>query len=193
MFYKYSIHQLFLDIKKTISKIKGELVNYRRLSVDFLKMRSKWYINDLLLRSKRDPDFFISTRTLNLYEKSLRSILGQNFNKIKLFLEKYSMLYSGQYNKVDPNFIDNYFQIIKTLQQAYWFGWLLAEGSIRFHRKKYFLAVEVEIDDGILIKRFTKSVGISPKNILYNRRPPNEFNEKYHKTFILNVSGKLFA
>jgi len=191
--YVYSIRKFFRDIKRTIHSIKRKSVNYRQISVDFLKRKSKWYVNDLILRSKKDPHYFLSTQVLNSYEKTLKLKIGKNFNKLREYFEKYRSIYSGQYKTENPNLIDDYFETIDTTEKAYWYGWLLAEGNIRLHRRKYSLTLEIGVQDGIFIKRFIYTVGISPKKVLYIRRPPNKFNKDYHGTFSFSISGNYFA
>lgn len=189
----YSIREFFRDIKNVINSLENKKINYHFLSTNYLMKKSKWYINDLILKSKRNHDYFLSTQTLNSFTKALKLKLKENFDKLNRYFIKYHNFYSGQYNQENLNLIDNYFQNIDIKEKAYWYGWLLAEGHVRMHRRKYELSVEIGVKDGILIKRFIQAIGLSPRNVDFTRKPPNEFSLNYTYTFSFRISGNLFG
>lgn len=182
----YKIKSFFRDIKKEISIIQGEKISYRSLSSFYLNKR-KWYINDIILRSIGNNDYFLKKRMLNQYKKTLNNntINSKNINKlISRYLSNNSHLSENRdYNK---NTIE-YFLEIDTKRKMYWFCWLLAEGHFR-HKG---LKIEINPKDGILLKRFVKDLKINPRWIYLRRQTDSRTREKY-LSLVLEIGNKDF-
>ncbi|TFG30164.1 MAG: hypothetical protein EU532_01630 [Promethearchaeota archaeon] len=188
----YSILDLFRDIKKDVSLIMGSNVNFRVLSINYLMKKSKWYVNDLILRSKRDPSYTLKISMLNAYERSLRQVLGNNIYQLKFkgFFDKYRCISSNGPTLIKhPNLISDYFQIIDTKDKAYWFGWLLAEATLSSRGNK--LSISISIDDILLLKRFINDLDLNPKKYEFNRRFNNKTGKFYYSLRIKFSDNKI--
>lgn len=179
----YSVIEFFRDIKKELSRIIEKKLTYRQISINFLKMKSKWVINDTILRSKGDPDYFIVPSLLKIYEKALRLKMGQDFLGLKKNFELYRTVNLGNGTKLHPNIKKKNFEKIDSKKKAYWLGWLYAEG----HLSRYFLRVEIGLKDGILLKRFVKDLGLNSSKVRFHRR----YNLKSHK-YTMSLSVKIY-
>lgn len=181
----YPIPEFFRDLKRETSRILRYKISYRILSKIFLMKKSKWYVNDLILRSKGDPDYILLTRMLNSYEKSLKSELGNNFKKLEIFFHKYKANLNNPKKESHPFLYNNYFEKINTKEKAYWFGWLLAEGNLTRFR----LRIETNPKDGILIKRFVKDLRLNPSKVFFQRKYSIQTG-KYYMSFHIEVSNR---
>ena len=88
----YSIREFFRDIKNVINSLDNKKINYHFLSTNYLMKKSKWYINDLILKSKRNHEYFLSTQTLNSFTKALKLKLKENFDKLNRYFIKYHII-----------------------------------------------------------------------------------------------------
>lgn len=51
-----------------------------------------------------------------------------------------------------------YFSSLETAGQAYWLGWLWADGSVRYHRGSYQIKLELQSRDIDIVRRFAEAV-----------------------------------
>lgn len=162
----------FKEMKRVINSIEDKSYTYYQISTKYLKKKSKWYINDLLLKSIRDPSFVLKTQMLNSYEKALKEVIGE-----VIFLEEFSKFFN-KYKEKNPvhymrnnaiqkhtNFIKTCFENIDTKGKAYWLGFFLAEAHIR---QKNF-EITISAIDGILFKYLCRDLGFNPVYLEYNR------------------------
>ena len=77
------IRVFFKELKREISRIKAEKLNYRILSEIYLEKR-KWYINDIILRSRGDQNWILKNNMLNLYRMKIakKGIKSRNIENI---------------------------------------------------------------------------------------------------------------
>ena len=73
---EYSVVEFFRDVKREISNIIGQKITYRVLSKKYLRMKSKWHVNDKILNSKRDSSYIFPWNLIKIY-KFLESLSEQ--------------------------------------------------------------------------------------------------------------------
>ncbi len=180
----YGVIEFFKDLKIIISKIEGKPIIYRQFSKKYLHKTSKWYINDRILRAKGDPNWKLKFQMLYELERTLRKKFRKKFEKrIKSYFDKYiSFNLQEDFIRTYDDFTISYFSEIDTKQKMYWYLWLLAEG----HFIQKGLRIEINPQDGILLKRFIEDLRINPKWVHYSRRLSSKTG-KYHKSFILEI------
>ena len=183
----YSVIRFFRDLKREISKIIGYRVNYRRLSTNFLLKNSPWHVNDLILRSRADKSYKIHKILLNSYEQSLKAILESEFTNVEKILTKYYFL-----NKFDPKVErkrlvnKDYFNELDTKEKLYLFYWLLAEAHVQVDTNR--IIININTEDGFLIKKFITAIKFNPKYVKYDRRAYHNNEGKLSIQYRLNVS-----
>ncbi|TES95679.1 MAG: hypothetical protein E3J90_09265 [Promethearchaeota archaeon] len=187
----YSVAEFFRDLKKEIRRITGQKITYRTLSKNFLKMKNKWVINDKILHSKGNPDYVIDGILLSSYERTIKSKLGKNFSRLKLFFDRYKSINLNNRSKSSyndhPNMDITYYKKIDSKQKAYWLGWLFAES----HLSRKFLRVQIGVKDGILIKRFIEDLALNPRKVYFFRRY-NSKSRKYSLVWSIKIINNIF-
>ena len=185
----YGIVYFFKDIKKSISLIEGTVVNYREISKNYFNKKSKWYINDRILRARGNPNWKLKFQMLNKYESALRNKLQNNFDK---YLQKHFDKYILN-NLRNPivryysEFTVTYFKQINSKKKIYWYLWLLAEAHFTYKSLK----VEINPRDGILLRRFVKDLMINPRWIYFSRRF-NSRTGRFFNCFTLEIHNIKF-
>ena len=91
--------------------------------------------------------------------------------KCQNILKKYARGISNVF-ELHPKLKTDYFSIIKTRSQAYWLGWLFAEGwisqygeSSRYKRPYYRFGVACSSKDSFLIHKFAEEIGFESNKI----------------------------
>lgn len=103
-----------------------------------------------------------------------------------------------------PNLKLDYFKNIDTLEKAYWFGLLFADGSVYITQTQknkkiynsYVVSLQLHVGDGVLVKRFIETIGFNPKKVEYQKRKvvdKETGEERVIRTFRVRFSNKLFA
>ncbi len=173
---QYSVNDFFNDVKKEIKSLVNKEVNYRRLSTEFLGYVNNYHVQSRINSAKRSSNYTLVNRLLTRYYNKIKSNLQNKYSiseerlvKIREFIQKYKELNSGvQQNEFDLNI--RYFEKIDTIEKAYWLGWIFAEGHIGVLNKATGeFKVTISVEDGILIKRFVKAIGLDPRAVEYSK------------------------
>jgi len=174
---QYSVNDFFNDVKKEIKSLVNKEVNYRRLSTEFLGYVNNYHVQSRINSAKRSSSYILVNRLLTRYYNKMKinlqnqySISEERLVKIKEIIQKYKELNSGVHqNEFDLN--NSYFEKIDTVEKAYWLGWIFAEGHISILNKTTGeFKVTIGVEDGILIKRFVKAIGLDPRAVEYGKK-----------------------
>jgi len=178
-----------ISMNTFISKLRYEIV---RISSDFpitwkelsLLLTGKDSIEFLLTHqlnpnSQRfDKDFKFSRERLKYFRDSLRDIFGGDSRILVQLINKYEELnpdlkdYSHQrYTIKNPDL----FSSINTVESAYWFGFLCADGHINKYNNIRF---ELSIKDKDMVFKFAKFVGLEKTRIKFINRLNAFFSNK---------------
>lgn len=173
---QYSVNDFFNDVKKEIKSLVNKEVNYRRLSTEFLGYVNNYHVQSRINSAKRSYSYTLVNRLLTRYYNKMKSNLQNQYSiseerlvKIREIIQKYKELNSGvQQNEFDLDI--SYFEKIDTIEKAYWLGWIFAEGHIGVLNKATGeFKVTISVEDGILIKRFVKAIGLDPRAVEYSK------------------------
>ncbi len=95
-----------------------------------------------------------------------------------------------------PDFKRKYFSDIITAEQAYWLGFLFADGWIVIEHKKsrnyYRMGLQLSIKDKKILFKFCEDIGLNPKYIK-NRDAGSAFNEKKYPMTEIRWGDQDFA
>jgi len=200
------VNRLSLEMKpEWIAKTGRSAGNVKAgiLSKVFMK-KSENYLTTLLNSLKGNQKTFKASFKLDLellhnIEDELNINFGEEaqkiFEKINLYrdtndLREYS---KQQYQFHNPNLKAHYFDIVDTIEKAYWCGFLLADGHLRIVDKgRYEISIELSIKDKIILERFAKTIGIDPIKI---KPRVKKLEGKSYETVVLSFNCKpmLFA
>jgi len=122
-----------------------------------------------------NPNYTFSKELLKVFIDNLYNNFGQNAKKCVDYIVQYSesnpnlKSYSGQQYQIhNPDLKADYFDIIDSIEKAYWLGFLCADGSItsgKTDRVRYQIAIELSIKDKDQLIKFCESVGLNPDKI----------------------------
>jgi len=163
-------------------------IYHYELSIIFGK--DERYLDDIKQRirkpnhQKYNPNFKFSLENLEVLEKNLINIYGEQACRSLYFIERYKTMnedlkeYSSQqYHIHHPNLNAHYFKFIDTKEKAYWLGFLCADGYISKTRYGK-LGIGLSFKDKVQLIKFYKAIGLEPSNVK-------------EKDEILNYKGKL--
>jgi len=207
--FPYTTLQFVLDLKKEVSEILSRYISNETLSTEILNQK-KSHIKSILEYSRKDPNYKLTGKLLKIWETELKSKFDINFNRLEKLIKTYKksnkilenrhwVLYNHPDLKLD------YFKSIDTLEKAYWFGLLFADGNIYFHKSKnrygklydiYTISLQLSVNDGILIKRFINTIGFNPKHVNYEKKiviDKETGEQRIIRTFRIRFSNELFA
>lgn len=108
----------------------------------------------------------IKTQICNMYNEGLNSteiskITGIKPATIILWCRKAGIIRSrGPKSKISK---EQYFQDILTEEQAYWLGWIIADGCVSIYNNQYSLKLHIAKKDSILIERFIDTIDSANK------------------------------
>ena len=154
--------------------------------------RNSRYLETIKTRIKNskdkfyNPDFKFDRETLKNLKERLAIDVIECLELVKKYENKNSDLKDyphQQYHLYESNLISDYFKVIDTVEKAYWYGFLCADGFLRKlsgRKKKYDLGVEISIKDKDHLIRYCKSLCINLEKIRLRKR-------------IDNMNGKLIA
>lgn len=167
----YSTHDFLIKLRDKVESIVGHPIRQDVFSKTFLGQNKRHY-EYVISKTKEDKNYELLENILKQYENRLNLRLGNKFESIKFLFEKYRNdkdLATRRFKiyKYHPNININYFKNIDYVEKAYWFGFLLADGSIFMNKGNKVISIEVNVKDGIIIKNFIHSIGYNPKNVEY--------------------------
>lgn len=196
------------EVTKLSSKWKPEWIAKKGRTAGYIKLgilskvfmkKSENYFSTLLNSLKGNQgtfnrDFKLDLELLQHIEDELDTYFGKEaqtiFEKIKLYrdtnvLREYSM---QQYHYHNPNLNVHYFDIVDTIEKAYWCGFLQADGHLRrVDTKRYEISIHLSIKDKIILERFVKAIGIDPIKI---KPKPKKLNGKTYDMVVLSFHCK---
>ena len=182
-----------------INTLLSRHISQECLSIQILN-QTKSHITRKLSYCKENPNYFLTEKLLSNWISSLKSNKSYS-TKIKSIINKYKTSNKLPLNrfyvlKYHPNLQLNYYKIVDSKKKAYWLGWLFAEGSLYKRRDgQLVISVEIDVKDGILIKRFINTIGFNPKKVEFHKRIKyNKKGEPYiSRTFRVRFKNNLFA
>ncbi|MFX1497402.1 MAG: LAGLIDADG family homing endonuclease [Promethearchaeota archaeon] len=195
----YTTLNFIKDLLKRIDSLLGRHISQEDLSVQILNQH-KSHITRKLVYSKDNPQYLLTKELVSNWINALK-VNNCYSSKIEEVINKYSRYNDLPSNrnyifKKNPNLQLKYFEIISSKEKAYWLGWLFAEGNI-YKKKDGQLVVSVQIDvkDGILIKRFIEDIGFNPKRVEYYKRTKYNKNREpyYSRIYRVRIKNRLFA
>jgi len=173
---KFSTLDFLEQLKHEVEKIIAFNIRQDVFSEEFL-CQNKRHFEYVLAQSRKNPMFVLLKPTLDEYINQLKIKLGSNYEKLRSLFHKYETSNELKDRRIKiykyhPNIDIEYFKEINNIEKAYWFGLLLADGSITIHKKNRnkILSVEVNIKDGIIIKNLIHAIGFDPKYVKYYKR-----------------------
>ena len=174
-------------------------ISQENLAVQILN-QPKSHFTRKLSYSKVNPNYLLTKEIINKWIKALK--INNCYSSItKEIIDKYNKYNNLSSKRIylfinHPNFYLDYFKVIDSKEKAYWLGWLYAEGNI--YKKKdgqLILSVQIDVKDGILIKRFINAIGFNPKRVEYSKRIKYNNDEELYlsRTFRVRIRNRLFA
>ena len=182
--YNFLTYKFLISLKKTVESILGYKIRRDLFSTEFLGQSKKHY-EYVKYKSKSDPRFLLLKHVFTMYNDTLRVKLGKEFKKVKPLLDNYIGLLVKlptrrfKIYKFHPDIDLDYFKVIDSVEKAYWFGYLLADGSLFISKGDKYLSIEVNVKDGILLKNFIHAIGFNPKYVKYYKKI--KYNDKGQK------------
>jgi hypothetical protein len=205
----FSTLEFVLSIKKEIRSFLSNKISDANISAQILKQK-KSHIKSILEYSRKDSNYMLTGELLTAWETELKLKFGSRFNRLKKLFDKYrqtnnilSRRHWVLYNH--PNLKLDYFKNIDTLEKAYWFGLLFADGSVYLHSSKnrhgkvyksLAISLQLSIRDGLLVKRFIEAIGFNPKLVKYQKRiviDKKSGEQRFIRSFRVRFYDKLFA
>jgi len=196
-----------LDIKKEVCKMLSDYISNENLSTQILKQK-KSHIKSILYYSRKDPEYLLTEKLLTDWETHFKAKFG-DINRLKKHFEKYRISNKIQQRRHwvlyhHPNLKLNYFKNIDSLEKAYWFGLLYADGSVYINKSRksnktyrsYTIGLELNVRDGILVKKFINAIGFNPKCVQYYKKiviHENTVASRVIRIFRVRFADKLFA
>ncbi len=198
----FSTMQLIDNICEELAKIvpknelwRGKLADYK---VGTFLGQSQNFLKHTRDRIKNiNPDYTFSKELLMAFIDNLYYTFGQNAKKcidnINQYMEKNQNLkeYSKQQYQIhNPDLKADYFDVIDSIEEAYWLGFLCADGSItsgRTNKIRYQIAIELSIKDKDQLIKFCESIGLNPDKIGERDR---EIDGKVYRTTYIEFTCK---
>ncbi|MHA2282507.1 MAG: hypothetical protein ACXAC5_16815 [Promethearchaeota archaeon] len=157
-------------------------------SIETLKKNEKLTIKQILNKSLKDKEIEKIAFILSKLEtKVLIEIFGESFKlhtkryvkwgwdfydyiKKNILIDYFKQPTRSFIYKFHPKLDLDYFKVINSVEKAYWFGFLLADGSLSFSKGNKVLTIELKATDGIILKNFIRAIGYNPKYVRYYKK-----------------------
>lgn len=192
-------HDFLIILKDKVESIVGHPIRQDIFSSTFLGQNKRHY-EYVISKTKEDKKYKLLENVLNQYENRLSLRLGNKFESIKFLFEKYRNdkdLATRRFKiyKYHPKININYFKNIDNVEKAYWFGFLLADGTIFMSKGNKVISIEVNVKDGIIIKNFIHNIGYNPKNVEYikSKSINNKSKRVIKRTYRVRFTNDEFA
>lgn len=163
------------ELKRQVQILYGKRLSNEKLSL--ILGQTKKHIEHNFHKARHRPDFKIALDFLEEYEINLmfqfkeRSINAINTIKKYRDLNKLPRSTKKKHLIFHPNLKPDYFEVIDTIEKAYWLGWLYAEGWIQkpWENKDHVIGVGVSKKDVLQLFRFIETIGLNAKFIQYKK------------------------
>ena len=182
---KYTTLQLINDLTNRLGGLSqtGTLLGFGSTYLSDLKQR----ISNSKVKGY-NPKYKFSICNLNIFKENLEKNNGENIDYCLNIIKKYTE-YNGtlkQYSNQQYRSTLNpmYFNILDTLEKAYWLGFLYADGEVRNkYREKpwYRISVELSIKDRDHLENFCKAIGLIPFELVKERDRYKKYNNEIRK------------
>ena len=106
------------------------------------------FVEEVIRRYKNNESIYSICNTLGTYQEKVKKILEDN-NVEKISCSK----------RNNPNFKENYFEIIDTEDKAYWLGWLITDGCV----SKTSISITLNSCDKYILEKFQNDLGLCEK------------------------------
>ena len=98
-----------------------------------------------------------------------------SYDRLKTIINKYTDVTISFSKRINPNLIEDYFEIIDSPHKAYWLGWLISDGAISYQPEKSKFQIEITIkkEDEDILHLFEQDLGVEnkvyPSRQIYSR------------------------
>lgn len=195
----FSTIQFIRELKREISSRLSKEISNQELSI-FLGQR-EGHIKWVFEVSRKNPEYVLTLELIESYQVLLELKL-ENISRIQHLMEKYKSannIPEKNYliHNYHPNLDLNYFKYISTKEKAYFFGLLFADGSLyRNKQGNLVISIELNVKDGLLLKKYIEAIGFEPNNVKYYKRLiQDEITNKIRiiRLFRVRFSNNLFG
>jgi len=175
------IDKLLEEIKKLEPEFRELSLSQLRIEVSKIIKGSSYFLKHILARLKNsnnlntyNPKYTFSEELLDLFREGLEERYGDRAENCFDLIEEYKetndlKVYSKQqYHYHNPSLDGQFFSRLNTEEKGYWFGFMLADGSITLggdDKIRYQIAIELSIKDKDQLVRFCRSVGLDAAKI----------------------------
>jgi hypothetical protein len=164
----------FIDeLRKEVGRVSNLVkVEDREVSLlffdhfNYLKYLKQWITNPN--NPRYNPDFKLSLEQLENIKRVLEDLIGDKTNSGVSLINEYISNNPGldeysyqQFTISKPHFFDK----IDTIDKAYWFGFLCADGSIYTRNNKYQISLELSKKDKMELIKFAQTIGFDKSRI----------------------------
>ena len=180
--YLFEPHISFKKMSKFFGLWTGYLPHMR------CEVKAKSKISENYLKIMRDCLRENIEKWIKMYPTLAEKLL-KTYSDIIYFIDEYSIILKPppfpnyQMYRFHPNFIRDYFANISSKEQAYWLGFLFADGYISIEHKKardyYRMGITLGRKDRDFLAKFCKSIGLNPK-FISDERSRSDFSDKMY-------------
>ncbi|HEC39564.1 hypothetical protein LCGC14_0760720 [marine sediment metagenome] len=175
------IDSLLEEIKELQPEFRDLSLTQLRIEVSKIIKGSSYFLKHIIARIKSsnnpkiyNPKYSFSEELLDLFEQRLEEKYGARVKNCFDLIDRYKeandlKTYSRQqYHIHNPNLNPHFFGNLDTEERGYWFGFMLADGSITLggdDRVRYQISIELSIKDKEQLVKFTNSIGLKTAKI----------------------------
>ncbi|MHA2131906.1 MAG: hypothetical protein ACW99L_18205 [Promethearchaeota archaeon] len=132
-----------------------------------------------------NPNYKFSLSNLNSFKENLEKNMVEGGDQCSFMINEYIKYnnnlkqYSNQQYRSTLN--SNYFRRINTLENAYWLGFLYADGEVRNKYKGkswYRISVELSVKDKDHLEKFCRAIGLIPSELIKERKRHKKYDNK---------------
>lgn len=96
---------------------------------------------------------------------TLQHVYNISYDRLKNLIKRYTDETISTSKRLNPQLIENYFEIIDSKEKAYWLGWLISDGAITNQPEKSKFQIEITIkqEDEDILHLFEKDLQVQNK------------------------------
>ncbi|KKN22645.1 hypothetical protein LCGC14_0913070, partial [marine sediment metagenome] len=180
-----SLNLLIEFLKIELGKISGDIeLTYKQLGILLKDSEEYFYTIRKRIKNPRNqwynPNYKFDIETLQEFKNILKILFKKSSNTSIGFINNYEALNADLKEYLYEQITiknQHYFKLIDTVEKAYWFGFLVADGSIDHKRRT--VRFELSSKDRDRVEQFALAVGLDLGRV------------KDRKRFYYNSKGKL--
>jgi intein/homing endonuclease len=159
--YQLAMQEYLNDETVTLTYLSKKYGFDRNCFSNYLKRNN---IN-IKLRGRSTQKELILQKSISLYEdgNSIRQIskkLGVTEKSISSYLKQHNInVKQPKFNNIEYHFNENFFRKIDNEMNAYWFGFIMADGYVRTTSKSYRLGITLNNIDKDHLQKFLNNIG----------------------------------